>query len=745
MAFGFLNGLMLLGLAAVGLPVLAHLISKRRYHVVHWGAMRFLELGQRTRRRIRLQDLLLLMLRMGLLACLALALARPWGSGAIFSSMANDVRHDLVFVLDGSGSMAWQGAGQTPHQQGVQWIHNALEELEAGDTVALIDARQQPRRVIVPPTTDWKRVRESLSNLPEPSGSSQLPESIEDALRILSTTSNISRRVVVLADDQVLAWRPDDSYAWARVDEVRRQMRFSPRIDIVTLGSLEQKRENFSVGPIELSRTATVPEFPIHLRARIRQSGGEPATRRVYFEIDGQRLPEKTIDVSLLPGAEALVEFDHAFPSQGSFVASVVLDPDSLPQDDHSDAVMVITTAIPVLLVDGDSRVDETRSETFYVRSVFSASDEKSPWIQTSVVSPDELSDATLRGQQAVFLCNVARLPERQWESLRTFVRDGGGLVIAPGERIDAAAWNNADPAELPPLLPARFQEIQKENPEQADAAGIDSLTLQADWLQRFRKENGVDFTQVRFSRWWKLAPIDPSPSATDGTPGDGDSAIMLSGSDVQARMNNADPLIVSRSFGHGKVVELAFPLDADWSTLPAKNDFVPFLHELVFMLTASGYQRNVDVGSPLLLPLRDGKSSTDFLVSGPGFEDQPAELSQRGRNVFAAYRETTVPGLYRFSRKDAEESEPFVVHDDGRESDLTPLTPADWNTLGEDDRLTRVETPQQVTKVTQAESPRSELWWPILLVVLMLLVCEAALTRKMVQGGHAALDSGLE
>ncbi|MGE4001441.1 MAG: BatA domain-containing protein, partial [Planctomycetaceae bacterium] len=67
MSFGFLNAVMLLGLAGAALPVLVHLLSRRNYDVVAWGAMQFLELGRRTRRRIRLEELLLLLLRIGLM------------------------------------------------------------------------------------------------------------------------------------------------------------------------------------------------------------------------------------------------------------------------------------------------------------------------------------------------------------------------------------------------------------------------------------------------------------------------------------------------------------------------------------------------------------------------------------------------------------------------------------------------------------------------------------------------------
>ena len=89
MSFDFINPLLLTGLAGIALPVLAHLLSKKKYDVVQWGAMQFLELGRNTRRRIRLEELLLLLFRMLLVAILALALARPWVSGGLFSRLSS--------------------------------------------------------------------------------------------------------------------------------------------------------------------------------------------------------------------------------------------------------------------------------------------------------------------------------------------------------------------------------------------------------------------------------------------------------------------------------------------------------------------------------------------------------------------------------------------------------------------------------------------------------------------------------
>src|SRR3954447_18582833 len=110
----FLNATMLLGLAGVALPVLAHLLSKKKYDIVRWGAMQFLELGRNTQRRVRLEELMLMTMRMGMIALLAIGLARPWISSSWFSQYGSSEVRDVVFVIDGSSSMGWEGKTATP-------------------------------------------------------------------------------------------------------------------------------------------------------------------------------------------------------------------------------------------------------------------------------------------------------------------------------------------------------------------------------------------------------------------------------------------------------------------------------------------------------------------------------------------------------------------------------------------------------------------------------------------------------
>src|SRR5208282_2759601 len=65
------------GLALIGIPVLIHLIMRKKPKTLPFPAFRFLLQRQRINvRRLRLRHLLLLALRVMLLACIVVALAR---------------------------------------------------------------------------------------------------------------------------------------------------------------------------------------------------------------------------------------------------------------------------------------------------------------------------------------------------------------------------------------------------------------------------------------------------------------------------------------------------------------------------------------------------------------------------------------------------------------------------------------------------------------------------------------------
>ena len=159
MSISLLNFGMLAGLLGVTIPVLVHLLNRRRFDVVPWGAMQFLQLGERTRQRIKLSDLLLLLLRMSLVALLVFAFTRPFVKGSTWIRSLHPEPVDLVLIIDGSYSMGWTGEPQTPHARAIQVCHEILDDLTSVDRVAIIDARSRPFLMTPAPLTDTANAR----------------------------------------------------------------------------------------------------------------------------------------------------------------------------------------------------------------------------------------------------------------------------------------------------------------------------------------------------------------------------------------------------------------------------------------------------------------------------------------------------------------------------------------------------------------------------------------------------------
>jgi hypothetical protein len=773
MSFDLINPAYLaIGAVGLALPVLAHLLSKKKYDVIDWGAMQFLELGRNARRKIRLEQLLLMLLRMALIALIALALARPWVSGGMFTNLVSTQSRDVVFVIDGSYSMGWEGKATTPHAAAQQWIHEFLEDLNPGDTVSLLDARDLVRPVIESPTQDFRFVREQLDALPPPSGSSNLAEATAQAVSMLSRTSNLARDVIVLTDGQARGWSATDENRWVRFDDLLEQPAVRPRvwvIDVANHNSAESP--NFAVGRLELSRDLTVPDSPVRIKSKVMYSGGKEAVnRKVFLEVDGQRLAEKTLNIKLQPAGEASVEFEYRPKSIGSQLLSIVLGDDNLPGDNRADAALSVVPALPVLLIDGDPNPKLFRRETFFAKAALSATSNDAPWVRADVQDQADFDTTTLDNYEVVLLANVSELTDAQATAVKLYVQRGGGLIVALGDKVNADNYNRLLYADGNSLLPARLESIERDkrarDNENGEPPGIrvrpDSLELP--WMRPFNGANGVDFLNTRFESWWIVTPFDGHPAADVVDPpgavadnanvaiDDEQKPVDVSTPLVPAYLTTGAPLLVTRKYGRGAVILMTSAIDRDWGTLPTQRDFVPFLHELIFFLAAQKSSRNVDVGMPLILPVAADFPYRQHVFVGPGETEFAAEQAGDELRPLVRLSDTRLPGTYELRRKgepvvgqNERRRESFVVNFDRGESDLTPLERGDKIVLSKDKRMSFVNTQQELKQQMFSDNSSMEFWKFLLFIFLGILVFELVMTRRLVKGGHSAIELPLE
>lgn len=753
MGVDFLNPAMLGGLAAIALPVLVHLISRRRFDIVEWGAMQFLQLGRRVRRRVRLEQLLLMLVRMLAIAALAVAFARPWLTGGRWWQLASRESRDVAIVIDSSYSMGRQHGSETPHSQAIQSIHKFLETLQPGDTVALIDARDQAHAVVRTPVSDFRMVRDKLNELPRPAGSSNLPEAILNATTRLIRGQHANRDVVVLTDHQAFPWRTTDQTAWVRIDDMLQQQSVRPRIWVLNMGSpAAEQQANFSVDRLKLSRDASVVGLPVRIETSVRYFGeGSNVSRLVYLEVDGQRLADQTTQVTLSPGSASAVEFEYAPQSAGSHVVTVSIDPDTLPADDRANAAIGVEAELPALIVDGDPQADPTRSESFFVSTALAPSSNAPAWVRARVIPQRELTKDSLESCRVLVLANVARISDPQIGLLEDFVGAGGGLMFALGDKVHADHYNAVLFKDGQGLLPARLNSVDTETASTVRGIRISDSTLTGDRLSGFRRERGGGLTDARFSRWWKLelpARAQSSPeSAAETSNAPMNPTNQAGTASVWAALETRDPYLIEQRFGRGHVILLSAPLDSDWSALPTKPDFVPFLHELIFHLSSSATDRNVDVGAPLVAAVPQGFQFDQHVFDAPDGRELPVHAGGDSWQAFARLESTELPGTYSLRRRTENADnrpgpiEYFVAECDRRESDTTVLNKSDSLQIAGSGRLNFVNSVEELDDHLTSTATGTEASHILLLALIAFLAIEAIMTRRLVQGGHAIQD----
>lgn len=768
----FTNPMMLLGLLAVGLPVVAHLLSRRRFDVVEWGAMQFLNPSRKTRRRMKLEELLLLLVRMIVIAAVALAISRPWIRSGLLLGYNSAGSRDVVLVIDGSNSMGRSDGMTSVHAKAIRRAKDFLDTLQIGDTVAVIDARDVPARVTDGGLQDLTVVSQLLDEIPGPGGAADLQRACESAVAILGRSSNASREVVVFTDRQRAGWSVADATSWKRFDDVLKFPAVRPRVWVVDMShGLGPIRDNISVGQLSVSRDLTVPGFPVSCEVPIRNAGSAAVDVALHVLVDGQRLTGMDSTVSVPAKSETTFTRSVRFSGQGTHLVTVRAERpnDSVLADNESSAAVQVTSAVPVLLVEGSDSVQPTARTLFFAELALSPPENTAPWIQARTVHWSELVAADLKDVAAVVLGDVSRLPNGLPNALRDFVAAGNGVLISLGPSTTAESFQRL--YQQSGLLPnIQLTRIRQHDPNSSVPTTVAPYSLEAGWLNRFRERRGATLLTSAFSQWWMLE-VSAKTGDNQGADADGDSgaeADANAGSDAAAnsakatrlpaasakqdasavpvtvaQLTTGDPLLLQSECGRGRVLLMTSNLDAAWNVLPSKPDYVPFLHEALFQMAASKVSRNVGFGQPLLtvVPGEMPEEQLQQLKFFTPFDDsEPALLVPESDDWSVRLTTTRVPGVYRL----AQEAPPagqlvdaFVVNYDHAEDDPAELTKDDRSRLIVNDRLTFLDSLEVLQQSMYSNESTSELWALLMWLFLGLLMFETWMTRRLVKAGH--------
>jgi hypothetical protein len=735
----FLNPWMLAGLAGIALPIIAHLLVRRRYNVVEWGAMQFLQPGVRTRRKLRLQDLLLLLVRIALISLVAIALARPWIPSGLFSGYHSAGSRDVVLVIDSSNSMARPDGISTLHQTALRRATEYLSTLSANDTVMVIDARDLPVLIIDSPTSDRNAAEVHINEIDPPGGFGDLHQACERAVSLLSQASQARRDIVIFTDGQRAGWDPDDTNLWSQFSNQLELTAVRPQIWAVDCSNPHASARNIiSVGRIVAEPENSVPDVPVRLRTTVTNHSDQPVTVPLSFEVQGQGLAEHDSTVTIKAKAQTTVEITHQFASQDTRLIRLVaeLNADDLQIDNSSHCVIVTRPPIKILLVESSNSLDHTQHHSFFVELAMTPPPGVSTWLQPRVVPAAELQSADIDSADVVILPDVDSLPANAAEWLEQAVRSGTGLLISAGSHTTPEFFRQsyADSG----LLPGTHLLNQKSvDPDAAVPIRVLPSSLRADWLHRFQDRPDTSFLQTVFNRWWDVE----THSQDDEPP-----------IHTLIRLTNRAPILFFHQHHKGRVLLFATAFDNQWNNLPGRPDFVSFLYEAIFQLSPQRTRRNVMPGEPFVAPLRSTEPS-DLMARLPSGRmdtvrlraaNKPtsglagAETGMQESQRVLRYEKTYFPGYYEISNRDDDSRiDAFAVEYNRSEDSTDQLTEKDRQFLEQDNRIRFRDSLRGLTQQMYGNESTTEIWAMLLMLFAGLLIVEAWMTQRLVRQRH--------
>ena len=693
MSVFFLYPLFLFGLAAAALPVLIHLLNRRRLKRIQFPAVRFILLSQkRISRSYRLRHWLLLALRTLAVICLALLLANPiFQSGAGLFAGSGPV--SLVVVLDNSLSMTWAGDrnGFTQAKEAARLLINGLND---SDLAALIPTNSDGKEAYRLKGQKEVLLKE-LENIQIADGTANLSAALSQAYELLNQPAG-QKEIRFITDMGLTGW---DQFSVAALKQ------FDPSIALrlIHIGRKQQPL-NGSVKEIRLAGQGVGVNLPIQIEAIVANFGDSPIKDMlVQLSIDGQNKEQKL--ASIAAKGETTVGFQTRIGQAGVHTGQVTLKKEGLAGNPSAHFALEAQDKLRVLVVDGDPQTSLTASETFFIiRALNPAGERDSSLFLPTVIVTDGLNSVNLDSYQVVLLCNVAALPDNFVAKLQNYLRQGGGLLIFAGDKLQAENYNQ----KLAQVLPAPLRD--KKTGAEASGEKIDKIDLSHPALQIF--SDSILQESIKSARVWSYLRAGGKPLIA---------------------LANGEPLLLEQKVGAGKVMLLTTSADRDWSDLPVKTVYLPLMQSLAQYL-AGGKRGSLDggiaVGTAKELSLPPSAVGKILRVTKPDKRNADIPIAGAKERAVATVENNDRAGIYRLALPAGAEKDGapqlYAVNAPFLESRLDEISAGEIQA-----KLKPIRAEVIAVEALQAGGQRVDLALPLLALLIVTLLIEGWLGQR--------------
>jgi len=592
----FLNGALLFGASAIAIPILLELLNRTRIEKTKWAAMQFLvKTIEQHQKKLRIEDLLLLIIRCLILLFLALALARPILPGDNFLGLSST---NAILLVDNSYSMGTSNGVDTRLDRAREAGEAILDTLPVGSKVGMFLLSDDVEPAIPVPTQDMSLVRSTLRNFLPSSQATNLAGPLQSTIELITSDQGAKGELYVLTDGQNLGFRD-----FTQIINTLEQAGGRFPATFVFLG--QGTEPNLGVSMLRPDSELVSTRRPVRFYVEVTNYGNTEARNiNVRLALNGNAPINNANIEKIEPGQSKVVSMEARLARDGYHTVTASIPADRLTADDQRTISLQAHNTIDVLLVEGTKAPRDQDRSLFFLKTALQPvpdSRKKDFYIQVEEVSAENFRAANLARADIVVLSDVDRLSSSLVSNLASFLRNGGGLLIFPGPNTDAGFYNDVLLDEWAMLPAGLYLPDADPNAVFTFSAGQPEHAIPA----VFTGNQGSLGTALFYERA-ELLPTTWPPeqeSARLRT-----EARRLAGNPVTV-LSYADniPAIMERTYGDGRVVLFSSTADTRWNDFALRAVFLPFIHRTIGYIVQSQDDRlNIRAGQPFQLNLSD-------------------------------------------------------------------------------------------------------------------------------------------
>ena len=661
-----LNPLLLWFLPLAALPVLLHLLNLYRLREVELPTYRFLMEGYvQQRRRIRLVEWLLMLLRTAIVLLAVWALSRPVMErfGGLFGGGRG---RDVAFVVDAGMTTGLVQDGTTALHRIREAVRAAAFRLQPSDFVTLVRAGMEPKVLYRAALGDGKRFAAELETLEPDPGTADLAAGLAEAT---AGPPRGPRTVWLVSDCERRGWR--------RLAEPAPAPRVPDDTQLVVVdvaGTATTVRNVAILGDPPRSQRPVVG-LPVELTIRAEASGHAlPLETKATVRLDDEIVAQ----VPLVVPPDRVVTHTLAVvpPRAGVLRGGVEIPADAFPEDDTLQFVLNVEPRVGVLVI-APPGLEPIFDPALFLRAALdspretaaAARDGAQPTgtdppaaagdaeiarsLDVVVARGDAVDEKKVRAADVVFLVEQ-RLDGTRLKWLRERVEAGAGLVVVAGSHKhgsdDLRGLLSAD-GKQPDTLPLAFGKPVGDLNDETASRSLTAVDVSHPIFAAFRPattDPGGEPSAFDTLRVFRHEPLELRPASGDTA----SSARRPPPVVILARLDDGAAVIAETRLGRGRVLVSGLPVTPDWSTLPVHPCFVPIMLRMVQHVRPEPPAvavESVHPYEPAPIRLNDAWRRAVVQAIGPGGGRRAIETVAGDDGVTGALEDTRAVGFYEF------------------------------------------------------------------------------------------------